>query len=184
MPTVKTCCFTGYRPEKFPFPFNNEHMLYTQFEDQLTNAIFTLVSDGYTRFYTGAARGFDLLAAELVLLGRRTRRAPIELYCAVPFQSQDEGWPPEWKKRYRAVLEQADHVDLLSDRYFRGCYQKRNQFMVDASEAVLTYFDGQRGGTANTLAYARKQEKPIVNLTECDLESSLEDISVQFEIVL
>lgn len=184
MPTTRSCCFTGYRPEKFPFPFHNGHMLYTDFEDRLTGAIFTLVADGYTRFYTGAARGFDLLAAEVTLLCRRMRRMPIELYCAVPFPEQTEGWPDEWKKRYQAVLDEADKVVCLADHYFRGCYQRRNQYMVDNSQAVLTYFDGQKGGTASTLAYARQKGKPVVNLTDCDLDACLEDIPLQFEIVL
>lgn len=183
MPQIKACCFTGYRPEKFPFPFEENHLQYTAFEDKLTDSIFALASEGYSRFYTGAARGFDLLAAELVLLGRRLRGVSVELYCAVPFRGQDTGWSEAWRRRYARVLEQADHVEYLADGYCRGCYQRRNQFMVDHSQLVLTYYDGQAGGTAGTLAYARRQGKPIVNLADYEIEEEMEAFPYQFEIL-
>lgn len=184
MSALRSCCFTGYRPEKFPFPLRPGHPLYNAFENKLTDAIFTLASDGFVRFYSGAAQGFDLLAAELVLLGRSSHRLPIQLYCAVPFRGQADGWAPAWKKRYDAVLAQADHVEFLSDAYFQGCYQRRNRFMVDNSQTVLTYFDGKPGGTANTLSYARRTGTPVINLADFDMDACLEDIPVQFEIVL
>ena len=42
--------------------------------------------------------------------------------------------------------------------------------MVDNSKTVVTYFDGQRGGTANTLRYAASKKKRIINIAEYDLE--------------
>ena len=38
--------------------------------------------------------------------------------------------------------------------------------MVDNSDFVLTFFDGQRGGTAATLSYAATKMKKIINLAD------------------
>ena len=37
-----------------------------------------------------------------------------------------------------------------------SAYQKRNEWMVDHSSLVLAFYNGEPGGTANTIQYARK----------------------------
>ena len=160
-----SCCFTGYRPLKFPFAFG-EGEEYTAFENKLMSAIFSLPQENCFTFYTGMAMGFDILAAELVLLLKEKSDYIIELVCVVPFKDQEKGWSEEWKKRYNNVLEKADKVILMADKYYKGCYFKRNNFMVDNSDIVLTFYDGQTGGTAQTLNYASKKGKRIVNIAE------------------
>jgi len=95
----------------------------------------------------------------------------VNLICVLPFRNQTAGWDEGWKKRYDNVLTNADEVILLSEEYYKGCYFKRNDFMVDNSDLVLTYFDGAPGGTAATLKYAAKKNKKIINLA--DSEESL-----------
>lgn len=36
--------------------------------------------------------------------------------------------------------------------------------MVDKSDYVLTWFDGKRGGTMETLNYAAKKRREVINL--------------------
>ena len=159
------CCFTGYRPSKFPFAFG-EGEEYIKFENKLMSAIFSLPDEKCFTFYTGMAMGFDILAAELVLLLKNRKDCAIELVCVLPFKGQENAWSEEWQERYNKVLESADKVILLSDHYYKGCYFKRNNFMVDNSDIVLTFYDGQTGGTAQTLGYANKKGKKIVNIAE------------------
>ena len=53
--------------------------------------------------------------------------------------------------------------------------------MVDNSDFVITWFDGQSGGTASTLSYAQKCGKRIINLAENGVHSyECEDL---FEII-
>lgn len=158
------CCFTGYRPNKFPFEFEGRSEEYAAFEAALTEAIFSLPKENCFTFYTGMAMGFDILAAEIVLLLKEKNDCVVNLICVLPFKDQTNGWSEEWKQRYQNVLEKADQVILLSENYYKGCYFKRNYFMVDKSDYVLTFYDGQSGGTAATLKYAAKENKKIVNL--------------------
>ncbi len=41
-------------------------------------------------------------------------------------------------------------------------YQRRNEFMVDASDALAAFFDGSPGGTANCVRYARSVGRRVV----------------------
>ena len=162
----KSCCFTGYRPQKFPFELKENNREYVRFENKLYNAVFAMPDEAecYT-FYCGLAMGFDIIAAECVLLLRDVYpKAKISLICVVPFLDQAKAFPKDWKKRYDEILEKADRVILISDNYFSGCYRKRNEFLVDKSDFVITWFDGKSGGTKNTLAYAKNSGKKIINL--------------------
>ncbi len=58
------------------------------------------------------------------------------------------------------------------DRYGRGAPIKRNREMVDMADRVLVVWDGISKGTAITVAYAKKQQKPltlILNEGSCTL---------------
>ncbi|MCQ2448758.1 MAG: DUF1273 domain-containing protein [Clostridia bacterium] len=136
----KSCCFTGYRPGKFPFSLRDGCFEYESLKTEITAALLDFQAEGFTTFYTGAAMGFDLIAAEQALALRdRYKATELKIICAIPFATQ-------------------------ADVYFPGCYQQRNRWMVDRSAAVLTWFDGQAGGTKNTLTYAKRQNRKIVNL--------------------
>ncbi|MGN1099694.1 MAG: DUF1273 domain-containing protein, partial [Christensenellales bacterium] len=58
----------------------------------------------------------------------------------------------------RRLLSVADKVTYVSDRYTLSCMQKRNEYMVDESDMLLAVWNGiEKGGTFNTVAYARKK---------------------------
>lgn len=91
-----------------------------------------------TRFYAGGALGFDTLAALTVLEMRKTM-PQLELHTVIPFAGQDIRWPAEDRELYRYILERADHVEVLHQRYADGCYHERNRYMVDHSELCIAY---------------------------------------------
>ena len=161
----KICCFTGYRPSKFPFSLNSTSKEYNEMENNLLNTINDLISEGYTTFYSGMAMGFDIIAAEAVLLSKQNHpEKEIKLVCALPFIDQIEIFEESWKSRHTDIIRQADEIIVLMDKYAKGCYMERNKLMVDRSDAVVTWYDGHTGGTHNTLLYAAKKGKFIINL--------------------
>lgn len=166
---VKKCCFTGYRPSKLPFINDTSSDDYKKFENALFEQIAVIVNEGYLEFYTGMAMGFDIIAAEAVLLFREIyKKAEIKLICVIPFSNQRESFTTEWKERYDKVLEKSDDSIILSDEYFPSCYQKRNEFMVDNCDCVLTWYDGKPGGTRNTINYALKKQRYVFNINKED----------------
>ncbi len=160
----KVCCFTGYRPSKFPFPLSKENREYIEFENVLTDTVLSLFGDGCNTFISGAAMGFDIIAAETVLDLRKGSKTPVKLICAVPFKAQSDTFTGDWKARYDAVLAAADQIIYTSEDYHKGCYSVRNRYMVDNSDYVLTWFDGAKGGTHNTILYALRNGKKVINL--------------------
>lgn len=166
--TSVACCFTGYRPAKFPFPLKKGDKEYTEFENRLTETVLSLCDRGVLTFYTGMAMGFDIIAAETVLNIRdMCFSKAVRLSAVVPFKGQPSSFDEEWRRRYETVLSSADETVVLSNDYYNGCFHRRNKFMVDNSEVVVTWFDGQSGGTASTLHYADRRQKEIINLFDC-----------------
>lgn len=161
------CCFSGYRPEKFGFELSDKDRSYVEFTAKLYEKIVDVAEAGVTTFFTGMAMGFDILAAEAVLDIMRLRpELCLRLIACVPYIEQASGFPPEWKERYDRILEECDKVVLLSDKYFKGCFQVRNRYMVDNSDFVIAYYDGSPGGTRDTVKYAGKKGKSVINCCE------------------
>ena len=110
--------------------------------------------------------GFDIIAAETVLAVKNAFSEPLRLICVLPFKNQSYNFPDDWKIRFKSVLKKCDEKVILAEKYFTGCYQERNTYMVDHSDYVITWFDGQKGGTANTIRYAKKIGRQIFNTYE------------------
>lgn len=160
-----TACFTGYRAEKFSFSLESgqayENLCYQVYEE-----ITYAVDRGYRTFIYGGSSGFDILAAEQVLKYKCRAEDKIALICAVPFPQQAARWSMQWKRRYKHLLKQVDQTIMLAKAYHKGCYRKRNYFMVDHSSLVIAYHDGKSGGSKETCVYAAHKNIPIINIAK------------------
>lgn len=152
-----TACFTGHRQ----LPADEVDSL----ADRLDELLDCLVRHGYRDFISGAALGFDLLAAERVLLLKR-RCPDVRLLLAIPCQNQTARWRPEDAARYEHIVYHADHTHVLSPFYFDGCMQVRNRFMVDRSSLCICCMTAFQGGTASTVKYAQTKKLPVVNVAD------------------
>ena len=149
------CCFTGHRPEKLTAP---EWLIKRELEREIRQAM----ADGLDVFITGMARGVDIWAGEIVL-DIRDAGAPIRLMCASPFEGFERSWNDEWQRRYNRIMAAADHALFVCNGYSRSCFQIRNEWMVNHSARVIAVFNGEKGGTKNTIDYA-KQMKVSINI--------------------
>ena len=95
------CCFTGHRPEKLK-------RAEEEIKEGLEEAILKAVSDGYTTFITGMARGVDIWAGQIVLRLRQDN-PELRLIAALPYPGCDSRWSAEWKKQYTVMLKD-DHL--------------------------------------------------------------------------
>lgn len=150
------CAFTGHRPYKLPFLLDENDIHYTQLKEALTTEIIERIKDGYSKFISGMAWGSDILFAELVLELKR-EYSHIKLVAAIPHEGQANYWNEDWRNRYFSILEKADEVHMLSQRYMKGCMDKRNRWMVDQSSYLIAVWNGELGGTKNTIAYAQRK---------------------------
>ena len=150
------CCFTGHRPEKLQ---RSEKEVRAELEREIHKAVL----DGLNVFITGMARGVDIDAAEIVLQ-LREEGYPVRLICASPYPGFENNWSRVWQTRYGVVLEQADLVRYICPRYSKGCFQIRNEWMVNHSARVIAVFNGQPSGTKNTIDYALRQGVSVVQI--------------------
>ena len=108
------------------------------------------MDDGFVTFISGMARGVDIWAAEIVLRLRESNPA-IHLVAASPYHGFESRWSADWQSRYNDILRQADVVRFVCPSYSRDCFQCRNEWMVDRSSLVIAVYNGEPGGTRNTI---------------------------------
>ena len=120
---------------------------------------------GFCRFYSGGARGFDLLAAERIS-AMQARHADIRLLLALPHPGQSSRWTDKDITRYEYTIYRADETHVLSQHYYHGCMMVRNRYMVDRSSLCLCYLNKASGGTKSTVEYAAKKGLQVVNLAK------------------
>lgn len=159
----KTAAFTGHRPQKLPFGFNETLPSALRLRAALRAEIEYAVLCGYMFFLTGMALGTDMIAAEEVLELKKNRYPHIQLIAALPCHGQADSWPPESKARYSAILKQCSKVVYVNDKpYFNGCMQARNRYLIDHSTLLIAVYDGNPSGTGSTVTIARKKGHAMV----------------------
>ncbi len=105
-------------------------------------------------------------------LGWDTWLAGAALQTGVPFVAACPGRPGEQSSRwgsadraaYDALLSKACEVVQVGAfiPYAKACLM-RNEYMVDRAALVWACWNGQRGGTAACVRYAKRKNVPVVN---------------------
>ena len=165
-----SCAFTGHRPHKFPWGYNEADERCVALKASLKEQIEALVKDGITDFYSGGADGVDCWAALIVLELKKTNPA-LRLHCILPYEGQADKWSDSAQERYRSILGQSNTVEHVSREYYDGCMLDRNHRLVEAAGLLLAVYNGEhRGGTAATIRYARKLGRRLVILNPSSIE--------------
>ena len=151
----KRCAFTGYRPQKMPFGFDESDLACVALKAELYRRIEELIGRGYAHFLSGGAMATDTWAAEAVL-ELKEKYPWIILEMVSPFDGQAERWSTEYKMRHDRLFDQADIVTVISHVYSKSCLFRRNRYLVDNADLLLAVYDGMPGGTAMTVGYARE----------------------------
>jgi uncharacterized phage-like protein YoqJ len=155
---LRRVCFTGHRPEKL-------YIGEQEAKEKLRNAIRKAIDDGFATFISGMARGVDMWAAEIVI-EEREKNDNIKLICASPYEGFERSWNFIEKQRYNSIMEQADYIKYVCEHYSRQCFQIRNVWMVNHSARVIAAYNGESGGTRNTIRYASNKGVEICNILD------------------
>lgn len=105
---------------------------------------------------SGMALGVDTWFAEEALA------RGIALHAYLPFPEQDARWNAWDQAHYRALLQGAERVIVVSPSpYAAWKMLRRNEAMVADAALGLAVWDGSPGGTAHCVAKARARGLPL-----------------------
>lgn len=159
------CCFTGHRPQKFHFGYDEEYEDCIRLKVVLAREIKAMLDNGVTTFYTGMAMGTDMWCAEIVQSFQEDLpKLGIKLNAIIPFEGQANKWSNDYRERYFNILAKADNELILNNHYTKACMHQRNRYMVDHSTHIIAVFNGSAGGTKNTLDYAKNKNLTIITI--------------------
>ena len=127
-----------------------------------------LAEKEYDEFLMGRDGEFDLLAASVI---KRCRKAVGEensaLIWMLPYMMA------EYRDHEEDYLNYYDDVEVsqnAASAHPKGAMQIRNREMVDRSDLVIFCVERSSGGAYQTMKYAIKNQKNIINLCSDDKE--------------
>lgn len=150
---MRICAFTGHRPTRFAFKYNEAAPTCAKLKNVLAKQIARLYRCGVTQYLTGCALGVDMWAGAAIL-ALAEQYPELSLRCIVPFAGQERQWTTAQQARYNALLQRSSQTVIIRDRY-----------LVDNSDVLLAVYDGEakkRSGTGYTVRYAQSTGKPVL----------------------
>lgn len=149
--------------------------------EHLNDAVRRAADKGGKWFMSGAAPGrdCDFLEAAMVERWRQAGKPNVGfdgmfdvkglpdgvvVQAVLPFKDFWEHYREQVGQYFDNLRRQLDVVSWLDEgEYHPGKMHTRNRWIVDNNDIMIAVFDGrQKGGTYQTLKYARKQGKPIL----------------------
>lgn len=157
-----TCAFSGHRPEKLPWGADETDPRCVALKIRMEQELRKLCEAGVRSYICGMARGTDQYFLEI--LCRLREEYPLKVTAAIPCLGQQKLWPREEQRKYLVALGKCDETRILEDAYSEGCMLRRNRYMVEHAQILMTVYDGSGGGTGATAAYARARGVKIISL--------------------
>ena len=157
------CAFSGHRPQRLPWGEMESDRRCEALKLRIAREVGRLYREGCTVFLCGMARGGDTYFAEAVL--ELQKDSPqTELWAVLPCRSQADHWPEPDRRRYESLCRASRQVILLQEHYTSGCMLRRNRWMLEHADCLLTVYDGGAGGTGWMVTEARRQQIPVISL--------------------
>lgn len=142
--------------DKFKVAFTgHRHLKYGEVEQSLEKIA---AEHSSAVWITGGAYGLDSHAARFAL----DNKIPLWLVLPFPAKIVCARWISNDAREllFRSVRECA-RLSVVSPVFTNVAYQMRNEFMVDAADILVAFFDGSPGGTANCVRYAKEAGKEV-----------------------
>lgn len=150
----ESCFFTGHR-----MIANNEIPDIMHMTEKL--CIKLIEEYGVKHFISGAAMGYDMLAANIVL-NLKKQYPLIMLHLYLPCRNQSQQWKPAYKAEWDKLIKLADEKKYIYDgNYVDGCMQLRNTEMVNDAYYGIAFCKRNTGGTYDTIKKAVQNKRFI-----------------------
>lgn len=150
-----SAALTGHRPERLGYSSNTYAT--TDWVYMIDWLKLKIKENKVTDVYCGMANGCDI-AYGIAALGLKEEGYPVRLHCVLPCKNYNSSnlWCNSLKKA-------ADEWIELSEEFYKGCDNVRDQYMVDHSDKLFAVFDGiKSGGVWSTIRKAQKKGIDII----------------------
>jgi len=178
----------GLRPQKLG-GYHESSSLNIIAKNFLANDMTKAYESGYREFHFGMAQGVDTWAMEsLIAYKESSSIETLTIVGHIPLWGECNPWPKIAQLRWLKLVKSCDHayvcdvalqltrddLDALpadeipsqclvenTSSYAAEWLNKRAFHLVDSVDALYVMWDGQRGGTYNTIKYALKIGVPV-----------------------
>ena len=120
---------------------------------KLVEVLEQLVAEGANQFYLGGYGSFDALAAKTV---KDLQKTHPQMHSTLVL--------PYLDREYNKELYDDSTYPPLEEVPRRYAISRRNEWMVDQADVVISCVDHGWGGAANTLEYAKRKKKRIISV--------------------
>lgn len=118
--------------------------------------------DREVEFLVGRNGDFDLLTASVVRrLKKELNAENVFLTLVLPYETAELRNNTE---AFEIFYDSIEISEASADKNFKYAITARNRDMIDRSDTVVVYVKNQSGGAYQSLRYAEKNEKKIINL--------------------
>lgn len=154
---------TGHRPERLGLPENEADDAWEKIEEWIVKQLFKMYEVCYLErenldTYCGMASGSEFAFGKVAMLVKVYEIIPLRLHCVLPCKDYNSS-----HALYDDMKKYADEWIELSDEFYKGCENARDQYMVDHCDVLLAIWDGKKsGGVWSTICKAQKAGKQIV----------------------
>ncbi len=169
----RAVCFSGHRPEKLPYNGDVSNQNIKMLLSILYLEISQCIDMGYRTFYIGMSRGIDLWAG-IYLVSQKNLIPSIKIISAIPYKNYAEKFKGVDKWNYNVILENAEKIVFLSEKYYSGCMKARNEYMIKNSEKLIAVVNEYKSGTGQTIGLARKNKLDIKIINPFDIAKERE----------
>lgn len=152
---------TGHRPHRLGLPDDENSDKWKYIIGWLSQQIIkiaevSLIKDEAVDLYCGMASGCDIAFGMVGAILKE--ELDCKLHCILPCKNYNSS-----HKLYNIIKEHADEWVELSDEFYKGCDNVRDQYMVDHCDVLLAVWDGiKSGGVWSTIREAQKAGKKII----------------------
>ena len=120
----------------------------------------------YVEFLVGRDGEFDLAVASAIIRAkRRSGDNNSALVWVLPYDTA------EFENNKEDYLNYYDEVEVCAEScsaHFKSAIQIRNRNMVDRADLLVCFVEKESGGAYQTMKYAEKQGKTIINLAKIE----------------
>lgn len=147
---MKICCFAGHAN------INYKEKVKIKLKKEISNLI---EKENVTTFYSGGKGAFDWLCAETVDELRKDYPF-IKSYWVLSYMPKEKD---EYTERISKIFDDTVYPNIENTPQ-RFAIVKRNEWMVNNSNFLISYVEHDCGGAYKMLEYAKKKHIEVINI--------------------